>query len=896
MVKESKFTGKLLQHQQEAIDKLNDTDAILIYHGLGSGKSATSIAATEDFETDVVVPASLRNNYHKELSKFLDKPSGRNVMSYEGFSKSGPSHKSRNLVVDEIQRIGAHGSQRSQNIVDYSKVYNKRILLSGTPASNRASELAPVMRVLNPYDNRVPLDPIEFNKRFIEEKKINAPFFRRLMGVKPGVEFSPKNTDILKDVIKGKVHYHESSKDEFPERINETKKIEASKEQSNIYKYVTRKANPAIALKVRLNLPLSKKELKQINAFMTAARQVSNTTEPYGGTEPFSNKIKQIVEDVDKGVKTNKKHKSLIYSNYLDAELQNINSGLEEKGIPYSMFTGKMTDKQKKKSIEDYNNDKVKALLVSGSGSEGLDLKGTRQIHITEPHWNKNRIEQVIGRGIRYKSHSHLPKKDRKVKVTKYHTTLVRDAIQKIFNKNPDVGADEYLDNLSEIKQDNLDKFLNILKEEGKVMNKQACGDMLQYFKDNPDKLKEKLARDKAKKLTKTAIIEKTAQLANFRINLDELLTKTAQPTEAQAEAGNYKKKHIRYNGMDISIENPAGSVRKGTDAKGNEWRSDMFHHYGYIKKTVGVDKDHIDVFIKPGTKETKTVFVVNQAKKDGTGFDEHKCMLGFDNEKEAKEAYLKNYEKNWKGLGSVVEMTTDQFKKWAYAGKKTGPAKELVMSKQALLQEIYESAFNDELEKNAGIMSGALKGGKIVSKGLWNLGGNTKGLSEGIIRNYKKSARTTRYTVDKLRSNLPDVNKTISTMNKGMAKGTSRANKLRRPGLIEKTIGGRLGTTARREAKRKSVLLSLKSQNKALIHATGRKKNILGRIKTESKRISPEMSKLRMKRDVGLASVGARNLATAAGRAGIVGGAGYGGYKGYQAIKDKRQSNSYYQ
>ena len=57
-------------------------------------------------------------------------------------------------------------------------------------------------------------------------------------------------------------------------------------------------------------------------------------------------------------------------------------------------------------------------LLASGAGSEGLDLKGTRLMQLLEPHWNESRLDQVIGRGIRYRSHEGLPPEDRNGKVT----------------------------------------------------------------------------------------------------------------------------------------------------------------------------------------------------------------------------------------------------------------------------------------------------------------------------------------------------------------------------------------------------------------------------------------------------------------------------------------------
>ena len=69
-------------------------------------------------------------------------------------------------------------------------------------------------------------------------------------------------------------------------------------------------------------------------------------------------------------------------------------------------------------------------------------------------------------------------------------------------------------------------------------------------------------------------------------------------PTEAQKEAGNYKKGHIKIDGYDVTIENPKGSVRSGKDADGTPWSVTMNNTYGYIRGTEGVDGDHIDVYL----------------------------------------------------------------------------------------------------------------------------------------------------------------------------------------------------------------------------------------------------------------------------------------------------------
>lgn len=145
------------------------------------------------------------------------------------------------------------------------------------------------------------------------------------------------------------------------------------------------------------------------------------------------------------------------------------------------------------------------------------------------------------------------------------------------------------------------------------------------------------------------------------------------EPTEAQKEAGNYKKGHVRIDGYDVTIENPKGSVRRGTDASGKQWEQEMQNTYGYIRGTEGVDGDHIDVFFSEDPSQGD-VFVVDQVNKDGS-FDEHKVMYGFPDIESARKAYLSNYEDGWQGLGAITPVSKEEFKKWIDSShRKTKP------------------------------------------------------------------------------------------------------------------------------------------------------------------------------------------------------------------------------
>lgn len=149
-------------------------------------------------------------------------------------------------------------------------------------------------------------------------------------------------------------------------------------------------------------------------------------------------------------------------------------------------------------------------------------------------------------------------------------------------------------------------------------------------------------------------------------------------PSEAQKKAGNYKMGHVKVGAFDVTIENPKGSERSGTDANGKKWSVKMNNTYGYIRGTEGVDGDHIDVFLAEDMDkwDGKYVFVVDQYNPDGT-FDEHKVMLGFNSMEEARSAYLSNYEKGWENGRRIVvaRIKTDDFQKWVDSShRKTKP------------------------------------------------------------------------------------------------------------------------------------------------------------------------------------------------------------------------------
>lgn len=174
-------------------------------------------------------------------------------------------------------------------------------------------------------------------------------------------------------------------------------------------------------------------------------------------------------------------------------------------------------------------------------------------------------------------------------------------------------------------------------------------------------------------------------QEASFGERLKNAIAETEpNPSEAQKKAGNYKKGHLSFGGYDFTVETPKGATRSGKDEQGKPWSVTMHDTYGYILGKIGVDGDHIDMFINDAADLDSfdgNVYVVDQVNPETGEFDEHKVMYGYPSEEAATEAYLANYSKDWKGLGKVTAVPKATFDKWLESSdRKTKPFAEYAM------------------------------------------------------------------------------------------------------------------------------------------------------------------------------------------------------------------------
>ena len=443
----------LKEHQTRIAEKLENQKGLIVYHGLGSGKTLTAINAAERYGgAAVITPASLRDNFKKELVK-SDAKGHYDLYSYDEFRMHPPNLKGRMLIVDEAHRLRNSSTQTTQAIASAAKDANKVLLLTGTPLQNKPHEIAPLINIAAGRDV-LPNNEVAFNTRYLNKKKVQPNLADIVFNHAPAhTVVEPKNLKEFKRQTAQYVDYYHPTQEGYPTATKHTVEVEMDKGQVSTYRAWAKDMSPSTRRKMRAHLPLDKQESGELTAFINAHRQIANTPQGFDrDTKTLSPKLKMIADSVETS-----EGPSLVYSNYLYSGTMPLANELERRGISHSTFTGDMNDKQKKQAVNDYNSGKIRALIVSSSGGEGLDLKNTAQVHIMEPHWHGEKIQQVVGRAIRYQSHASLPEDKRHVDVYQYLSTMP-EPWAPWAKKEP--TADQYLNEMSQKKKELNQKFL----------------------------------------------------------------------------------------------------------------------------------------------------------------------------------------------------------------------------------------------------------------------------------------------------------------------------------------------------------------------------------------------------------------------------------------------------
>lgn len=468
---------QLQEHQQRVADRVSGEDPrLLVYHGLGSGKSLSAIAAAETArrtsggQYGIVVPASLRGNFQKELAKFAP-GSNPEILSYSGLAL-GKKFQSQpdTLVMDEAQRLRNPDSAASRAAREAAQKAKRLVLLSGTPITNSPTDMASLISMLTNRD----ITPKEFESRYIGYKSKFPGVIPWLRGAQWGEVPYVKNEKELRQVLEGRVDYHPSKTPEGVDVQEEVIKTPLTKAQQKIQKAIRTKVPPGFLWKLDKEFPMSREELSKMNSFLNGLRQVSLSTQSFrGDRDPLkafdqSGKLQTAMQNLQKALESDERKKALIYSNFVESGVNPYAAALDRAKIPYGIFHGGISPEARQKALKEYNEGKLRALLIGPAGAEGISTKGTNLIQLLDPHWNEARIQQARGRGLRFDSHAGLPEDLKNVQVQRYLSGSEEPGfLGKLMGKRRQRTGDEVLESLSQNKEQLNEAFRKILREVG---------------------------------------------------------------------------------------------------------------------------------------------------------------------------------------------------------------------------------------------------------------------------------------------------------------------------------------------------------------------------------------------------------------------------------------------
>lgn len=413
--------GKNLKSNQKRIAEYirnPNRRGLIAFHGTGSGKTLAAIAAISCFLHDnprshvyVLTPTSVKEQFENELEGVGLLTDRVHVYPHVTFvlrfkEDKVPFVHGSMIVVDEAHLFANVDAVKVYKLEDEpraSTLYRacqrarKVLLLTATPAVNVAKQMYNYIKLIE------------------------------------GRHITPKRSmDAVYDDVKCYVSYYKKASDDsdYPEKEIHIKRFDMP--PSYLSKY------NKIETQTREDMEEDGKDTKKnLKPFLTGVRRASNRID--GEENP---KVQYLVREILK----NPQLRTVIYSSWRAAGVDYVQEKLRAQRISFNEITGGSSKTKRKEAREAFNKGTTPVLFITAAGAEGVDLKGCRRIYILEPYWTQSRHEQVIGRGVRFQSHIHLPPSERKVDV--YYLVLQKPDNDNNNNSNNNNDFDE-LDFLS---------------------------------------------------------------------------------------------------------------------------------------------------------------------------------------------------------------------------------------------------------------------------------------------------------------------------------------------------------------------------------------------------------------------------------------------------------------
>ncbi|AYV79942.1 MAG: chromodomain helicase DNA binding protein 8 [Gaeavirus sp.] len=430
------------KHQVSVANHLIENRGAIVVHSVGTGKTLSAIATAQCLLLDgiidkiiVVTPTSLQENFKNQMRMYgllEDDFDSYNFYTIQRLvnaieDNSAISPRKSLIIIDEAHNLRTINGSRVDSIFEYAKQAKRILLLTATPLINYQYDIINLIALIH---GDIPITIEKFKTISTNKTKLQEYL-----------------SDIFSFYIKDKQDIN------FPDKKVLEIFLPMNDKYLKLYEEIeTGEVN---------RIPDFRD--KNIHVFYNGLRRASNIL------ERKSPKVDWIITKI----KSEPNAKYIIFSNFLNMGLKPIMTYLDSKKINYGYVTGDLTITERQDAVDEYNNDDIKILFISKAGSEGLDLKGTTYIIIMESAWNLNLIEQIIGRGVRYKSHEGL--KESKKRVTVYKLILVKPIEYKNINKITNnylldlngqmLSVDLYLRNYAWLKQQELIKFYKILQK-----------------------------------------------------------------------------------------------------------------------------------------------------------------------------------------------------------------------------------------------------------------------------------------------------------------------------------------------------------------------------------------------------------------------------------------------
>nr|WP_272509120.1 DEAD/DEAH box helicase [Salinibacter ruber] len=398
----------------------------------------------------------------------------------------GPRDEKTDMrVVDEAHRARSTGSKFKKRLRETPA--EKNLLMTGTPVYNHPHEISPLVNI-SAGENLLPETKSRFETKYVREEEEYpgglSGLAYRVTGGTPGIKKKLETgKESLRKPLRQYVDYYEPDRDNenYPDVEEEEVSVPMSKRQKDAYRYMFKDLPMHLRWKVQSNLPPDKDERGKMMKFLNGPRQVATSINAFdedasdleaGQDSP---KVQEIAEAVDDSSK-----RQVVYSNFLESGLDPLRAVLDEKGVDYGEYTGSTSQSKREEDVRRFNEGELSTLVMSSAGGEGLDLDAVNEIHVMEPHWNEQKINQVVARADRYKSHEGLPEEERQVDVKRYVSELpeksVSNAVRSVFggDKTMTGSVEEYIQGLAKEKQELSDQLIKLLEEEAEKRKEEA--------------------------------------------------------------------------------------------------------------------------------------------------------------------------------------------------------------------------------------------------------------------------------------------------------------------------------------------------------------------------------------------------------------------------------------